>query len=115
LEIQRRHLAKIELGRPLSVADCTAENARAWGITAEIHSSPDYKSTQAWASAFAQAGFDGIRYFLRHDPAQRLVGFALFGSESAPSGLPVAFSQPIEKDLLRQVEDRFGLRVKPAL
>jgi hypothetical protein len=90
------------------------ESARAWGITAEIHSSPDYRKTQDWASAFFHTGFDGIRYFLRHDPAQRMVGFALFGPEGAPSGFPIAASGPIGKDLIRHVTDRFGLRVQPA-
>jgi hypothetical protein len=46
-EIQLRRLARMELPRTVSVADCTAENARAWGITAEIHSSPDYEAIGA--------------------------------------------------------------------
>jgi hypothetical protein len=111
-EIQVRHLAKIETERPLSVADCTTESARVWGITAEIHSSPDYQRTQDWATAFARAGFDGICYLLRHDPAQRLVGIALFGPENSQPGLPVTASEPIGTDLLQRVADRFGIYVK---
>jgi hypothetical protein len=113
VEIELRHLARIELERPLSVADCTAEGARVWGITAEIHSSPDYKKTQDWATGFARAGFDGICYLLRHDPAQRLPGIALFGPAGSPSNLPVAASEPIAQDLLESVGDRFGIRVRP--
>jgi hypothetical protein len=114
-EVQIRNLARIETERPLSLADCTTESARVWGITAEIHSSPDYKKTQDWAAAFARAGFDGICYLLRHDPAQRLTGIALFGPEGSQPGFPVAASEPIGTDLLQRVEDRFGIRVKQPL
>ncbi len=110
-EIQIRRLAKVETERTLSIADCTTEKARAWGITAEIHSSPDYTKTQAWAAAFARSGFDGICYLLRHDPAQHLLGIALFGPAGSPSGFPAATSEPIGTKLLRSVADRFGIQV----
>ena len=110
-EIQIRHLARVELERSLSIADCTSEKARAWGITAEIHSSPDYTRTQAWATAFARSGFDGICYYLRHDPAQHLLGIALFGPAGSPSGFPSATSEPIGTGLLQAVENLFGIQV----
>lgn len=110
-EVQIRRLTRIELPRALSVADCTAESARAWGITAEIHSSPDYTKPREWAAAFAQSGFDGICYFLRHDPAQRLTGIALFGPAGSPSGFPAGISEPIGDDLIQEIAVRFGIRV----
>lgn len=110
-EILIRRLTRIELERTLSIADCTAEGARAWGLTAEIHSSPDYAKTQDWAAAFARSGFDGICYFLRHDPAQRLTGIALFGPAGSPAGFPPGTSAPIGKGLIDRVAKRFGLRV----
>lgn len=110
-EIQIRLLTRIELERILSIADCTAESARAWGLTAEIHSGPDYAKTQAWAAAFARSGFDGICYFLRHDPAQRLTGIALFGPAGSPDGLPVGTSAPIGTDLIERVAERFGIHL----
>ena len=110
-DIQLRRLTRIELPRALSIADCTAEHARAWGITAEIHSSPDYAKTQDWATAFARAGFDGICYFLRHDPAQRLTGIALFGPAGSPSGFPSGATEAIGTDLIQAVADRFGIQV----
>jgi len=110
-EINKRRLTRLELPRALTAADCTAETARAWGITAEIHSSPDYVKTQEWAAAFAQSGFDGIYYFLRHDPAQRLTGIALFGPAGSPPGFPVGISEAIGPDLIQAVADRFGIRV----
>jgi RES domain-containing protein len=87
------------------------EQSRAWGITAEIHSSLDYAKTQDWAAAFARAGFDGICYFLRHDPAQRLTGIALFGPAGSPPGFPIGVSEPIGDDLIQDVAVRFGIRV----
>ena len=110
-EIQSRLLARLELDRALSIADCTAESARAWGLTAEIHSSPDYTGTQAWAAAFARSGFDGICYFLRHDPAQRLTGIALLGPAGSPAGFPAGTSAPIGTDLTERVAERFGVRL----
>ena len=52
-------------------ADCTISAARKFGITGAIHTQPDYTVPQAWAEAFAAAGFGGIRYRVSHDPAQR--------------------------------------------
>ncbi len=109
-EIQIRSLARVQLERTLSLADCTSEKARVWGITAEIHSSPDYSKTQDWAAAFVRSGFDGICYFLRHDPAQNLLGIALFGPAGSPSGFPAPTSVPIGTELLQAVADRLASR-----
>jgi hypothetical protein len=51
----------------------------AFGVTAEVHTSSDRSLTQEWAAAFAAAGFDGVRSFVRHDPGQRRIGIAIFG------------------------------------
>lgn len=110
-EVSIRRIARIEVPRELRLADCTAERARSWGLTAEIHSTPDYRSTQAWADAFARSGFDGIRYLLRHDPSQRSIGVALFGSAGPSHGRPSGASEPIGPALLEEIERRFGIRV----
>lgn len=80
-------------------------------MTAEVHASTDYAKTQDWAAALARSGFDGICYFLRHDPAQRLTGIALFGPAGSPSGFPAGTSEPIDRDLIERVETRFGIHV----
>lgn len=110
-EVSLRRMARIEVPRELRLADCTMERARSWGLTAEIHSTPDYRSTQVWADAFARYGFDGIRYLLRHDPSQRLKGVALFGPAGTPPGYPTGVSEPIGPAMLEEVERRFGIRV----
>jgi len=110
-EVQRRRLARLELPEVL-LADCTASRSRRFGITAEIHSTTDYGLTQRWAAAFAAAGFDGVRYLLRHDPGQMLSGVALFGPAGAPDW-EVPPGEPLGSDLLLEAERRFGIRVLP--
>lgn len=102
----------VRRNKGLALADCTARRARAFGVTAALHSSDDYALAQAWAAAFARSGFDGVRYFVSHDPAQRLVGVALFGPEGAPDwpgGRPHAMGE----DLIQRAERLFGIRVLP--
>jgi hypothetical protein len=92
------------------LADCMSRLARAFGITAAIHSGEDYDRTQAWAAAFAPAGFDGVRYLVSHDPAQGYVGVALFGPAGA-ADWPVASTAPIDHELIREARWQFGIRV----
>lgn len=70
-ELEARLIVSIQLPRAMIVADCTSPRARVWGITAEIHSTPRYDETHAWAHAFAQTGFEGVRYLhsatIRHN------------------------------------------------
>lgn len=116
-EVRRRALSEIRLPRPLRLADCAARKARMFGVTAAIHSTPDFALTRAWAAAFAAAGFDGVRYLVSHDPAQRLAGHALFGDagEAADAARwPAGEPGEIGPGLLRQVRQLFGLLVVPA-
>jgi len=73
-----------------------------------------YRVTQAWASAFTAYGFDGIRYLVSHDPAQRCVGIALFGRGGAGRGR-AASTVAIPEDLIRTAADEFGILVVPAV
>lgn len=110
-EIEVRRLSRLAINEAL-LADCAAGRSREFGLTAEIHSAPDYRITQQWAAAFAAAGFDGVRYLLRHDPSQHLAGIALFGRAGSPPW-PAPPPEKIGLDLLIEVERRFGLRVLP--
>jgi hypothetical protein len=115
-EIDARRLSILVPRKAVRLADCTTRRARAFGLTGAVHTTPDYDETQAWAAAFAAAGLDGVRYLVRHDPAQRLAGFAVFAP--AGSGDPrwhwdVASTGPIPSGLLRAVEEQFGLSVLP--
>lgn len=98
-------------GGELLLADCTARTARGFGITAELHSGRDYSRPQAWAVALALAGFDGMRYFVSHDPAQNLTGVALFGTVGDVPGH--SHLRDIDPEVLAAAERQFGLRVLP--
>jgi hypothetical protein len=114
-DVARRRWSRLAVPRSLRLADCTARNARAYGITGAIHSTPDYRLTNAWAAAFAEAGFDGVRYLVSHDPAQRLVGYALFGPAGAggPPEWPDGEVHRLDDDLLRRAREELGILVVP--
>jgi len=110
-ELVTRRLVRLDLP-PVLLADCSSGHCREFGLTGEIHSTPDYALTQAWAAAFAAAGFDGIRYLLRHDPGQSLAGTALFGPAGA-ADWPLNPGEPIGSGVIEEAERRFGVRVVP--
>lgn len=117
-DVLRRRVSWPAVSGELALADCTVGSARAFGVTGAIHSTPDYALTQAWARAFAAAGFAGVRYRVSHDPEQRLVGVALFGPAGAPADgalWPPGEPQPIGSELLREARERFGILVLPEL
>jgi len=61
--------------------------------------------------AFARSGFDGIRYLVSHDPAQMLVGIAVFGT--AMDVPRRSRSREIDAGTVANAEGDFGLRVLP--
>lgn len=81
-------------------------------MIAELGSMSDYDCSQTWVGALAGAGFDGIRYHLRHDPASRLVGVAVFG-KAGERDWPVLADDPIDDRTVREAARRFGIRVLP--
>ncbi len=105
-----RALTTIRSTRSLVLADCSSGRARMFGVTAGIHSSEDYGRTQRWAAALADAGFDGVRYLVSHDPRARLIGVALFGGLRR---MPKGATHPIPEEVARAAERTFGIRVMP--
>lgn len=112
-DVDKRVLSTLHVSEDVALADCTESRARAFGVTAAIHASENYERTQEWARAFAEADLGGVRYLVSHDPAQRLVGVALFGSAGAQDR-PVAATGPIESDVIVAARERFGILVLPA-
>ena len=111
-----RRLARIEFDRDLRLADVCSRRALRFGITAEIGAGGEYDTSQAFASDAARAGFDGIRWWLRHDPGQRLVGIALFGPAGAPpeyAALPRPSPRELDEQLLDEAGRKFGYRALP--
>ena len=112
-EVEARMLSSLAPPKAARLADCTVSAARKFGITGAIHTQPNYKVPQAWAAAFAAAGFGGIRYRLSHDPAQRELGVVLFGAAGEQS-LPVRRTESVPASVVEEARRRFGLVVAPA-
>ena len=112
VEVLARRISVIRVSTPTRLADFTSSAAASFGVTAAIHSTEDYVKTQTWAGALAAAGFGGVRYLVSHDPAQRNVGIALFGSAGA-ANLPVHSTDLISPRLISDAERLFGYRVIP--
>lgn len=104
----------VTLEAEIRLADCCAPAAGDFGVNGEIHTTTDYAMTQAWAAAFAQAGFAGVRYLCRSDPGMSLIGYALFDRAGGASRgrWPAGRATAISEDILEEAE-AYGLRVRP--
>ncbi|MGH7818265.1 MAG: RES domain-containing protein [Candidatus Binatia bacterium] len=111
--IAKRRLSELRVPTTLRLADCASSHARGFGCTGEIHTSIDYRLTQEWAQAFAAARFAGIRYLVRHDPSQRLLGIAIFGPAGFAEDWPESSPHLIGSDLLREAGRKFRIRTTP--
>lgn len=97
----------------LRLADCTHPEARGFGVTAAINSTPDYPLCQRWAEAFADAGFDGIYYLAGHDPSSSERSVALFQGSRRVAKLSRLWTTDIGDNVIREIEERFGIVVVP--
>lgn len=113
--LRARHLSNLEIDGQLRLADLTARSALGrFGITVELSVTVEYEKTRLWAAAFAAAGFDGIRYTARHDPAAQLRSIALFG-KAGVTPLGSADSQALPPWLILKAATAFGITVAPEL
>lgn len=112
-DIASRRWSELYLPNDCRLADCTSRKGLGFGVTAEIHSSTDFSTTQKWAADFLEAEFDGIRYFARHDPQQDLVSYALFGAAGARPLFGPSDIRALEPRLLADAERLFGISVFP--
>jgi len=110
-EVDARLLASLRVPGEMRLADCTASRARRLGVTAAIHSTPDYGLCQRWAEAFAAARFAGIRYRVSHDPSMTEIGLALFGQAGVDESIAVDEDAPIPPEVVDEVRSRFGVLV----
>jgi hypothetical protein len=112
--VETQRVSRMRIGRELRLADFADARACGFGVTAEIHSSPDYALTQRWARAAHRAGFDGVHYLVRHDPSQRLSAVALFGPAGERRDWPPPSTQPLSAALLDEAQERLGVTVRAA-
>lgn len=112
-DVAARVVSRLRVPRDAVLADCTSPRARGLGVTATIHSTADYDTTQAWALTLRGHGYDGLRYFCGHDPSQREIGVAFFG-DGGEASWRVEQTSPIGDEVIRAVQRRFKLQVLPA-
>lgn len=112
-----RWLMSVRVGRDLRLADLTSRRALGFGVTASLGANERYDASQVFAADALGAGFAGIRYLVRHDPAQKLFGIALFGEAGEqPDHNRVEASildHPIPDEVIAEARRRFGYRVVP--
>ncbi len=115
--ITERSLFSVSLGRDLRLANLTSRRVLEFGVTASLGANEDYSDSQALAIQAVAGGFDGIRYLMRHDPAQRLYGLALFANAGAPDpadpSWPEGDNEDIPSELITESATTFGYRVLP--
>jgi hypothetical protein len=117
-EIAGRSLLAVALKRELRLADITARRALSFGVTASLGADVSFEESQRFAAQALEEGYAGVRYLLRHDPAQRLYGLALFGTPGEPGRgerrWPRGSTRAIPDTVVREAERQFGYRVLPA-
>lgn len=79
-------------------ADLLDTDAARRGVTGELSVTTDYPLARRWAGAFAEAGFDGIRYQPRFS-SDRAFALAIFGDEGAPSIVPLIIDTVPVRDI----------------
>lgn len=116
-DVRGRALQAVQLGRDLKLADLTSRRALQFGVTATMGANEEYTESQAFAVDAIAAGFDGVRYHVRHDPAQELHGIALFAAAGAATDMtlwPAGDESEIPECLVAEAERVFGYHVLPA-
>jgi hypothetical protein len=91
-------------------ADTTVRAARGFGVTAELATVTPYDLPQRWAAAFAAAGYQGVRYRVRHDPGGSRA-LALFGIAGERTRWPRGRRQAVGDGILARLAGETGLRL----
>ena len=113
-EITARRIFSVAVGRDLRLADLCSRRALSFGVTASLGANEQYDQSQAFARDALEAGFDGVRYLVRHDPAQQLRGIVVFSTTFEGRGpYPAGSSHVIPDALIRDAHRLFGYRVLP--
>ena len=116
-EIRARSLAVATLEQDVRVCDLTVRRALRAGVTMALTAGADYADANALADA-VQGQHPAVRWRLRHDLRQKLVGIAWFGDtgpvgHATLAGLPATDSNDISDDLAADACRIFGYPVLP--
>lgn len=115
--VQQRALSTLSLPTNAAIADLTERTVLGdYGVTAAHSSGSDYQPAQELSATLHDAGFAGIRYRIRHDPAMQLEAIALFGD---PGETPDRFSPSwktadIPKSVIDDARRIFHIMVVPS-
>ena len=91
-------------------ADTTVRAARGFGVTAELATVTPYDMPQRWAAAFSAAGYQGVRYRVRHDPGGSRA-LALFGAAGERTRWRRGRRVTVGDHMLARLAGETGLRV----
>jgi hypothetical protein len=105
-----RYLHRLRLPRSHRAADCSCRRAARFGMTGELGTVMPYRLPQAWAAGLADAGFEGLVYRLRHDPAASR-GTAVFGVAGEQEEWPRGRTEPVSAQLERRLVEDCGISV----
>lgn len=111
--LDRFQLSTVEIPADLVVANSPVKRARAFGLTAEFHTTSNYPITRRWAVALARAGHPGLLSIPRHDVTAKLRALTLFGrgGEHRPRSWK-AHTAPMPSALLDSMSG-WGIRCLP--
>lgn len=116
-EVDERYLTSCKVRGPLRLADLTKPLALSYGVDRSFSASRegDYDHSQVLAMKLFDAGFDGVWYPLRHDPASDLMGMAMFGEAASTdvSRFAEVNTGPVPHHVLDEARTRYGIRVIP--
>jgi hypothetical protein len=116
-ELGARVLSAATLNEDLVVRDLSNRRALRAGVTVAVTGGADYGPGQRLADAL-QGGAAGIRWRVRHDLAQTLIGIAWFGPEGVATRatrrrLPRTDTKEIPDNLVSEATKTFGYELLP--
>ncbi|RBY96346.1 RES domain-containing protein [Blastococcus sp. TF02-8] len=117
-ETAKRDASELRLTEDVRVADLTSNLAAGFRVTSEIATTTDYPLTQRWAAALRAAGYEGVRYWARHDLVHEHACVALFdrsGDQGAVGraryDVTSTVHLPRRRDLLDRLTAETGIAV----
>jgi len=111
--VAQRRLLSVELGRDLKLADLSSSRALRFGVTATLAAGTDRDVSQAFAAEAIEAGYDGVRYWVRHDPTQNRPGYAIFDAAGESANWPAAPSVPLSQEPVAEASRTYGYKILP--
>lgn len=112
-DVAARSLLSVQLGRTLKLADLTSRRALQFNVTAQLGAGSDLTASQQFAVHASLSGFDGIRYWVRHNPRQDIYGYAIFDTAGERDTWPDTPSAPLPPRLIDDASRRYGYKVLP--